>query len=63
VNWTLGDFIIAGGLLIGVGLIYELGVRNMRNKDRRFYATAVLFVGLVWLWVELAVGLFTNWGS
>jgi hypothetical protein len=63
VNWTLGDFIVMGVLLFGVSLIYELLVKRVRDKDHRYYVTIVLILGFVWLWAELAVGLFTNWGS
>lgn len=63
VNWTLADFIIAGGVLLSAGLIYELAVKKVRNRYHRLYVAIVLLLGLVWVWGELAVGLFTNWGS
>jgi hypothetical protein len=61
VNWTLSDFIIMGAMLFVTGLMLDLVMRKM---GRYRVAAAIAIVGLfLWLWVELAVGLFTNWGS
>jgi hypothetical protein len=61
VDWNLFDFIIAGILLFGTGLGIDMALRKM-GKYRVIGALAV--VGLfLWLWAELAVGVFTNWGS
>jgi len=61
VNWTLSDFVIMGGLIFITGLLIDLAWRTLG----KYRALAVVgIVGLfLWLWVELAVGLFTNWGS
>lgn len=32
VTWTLSDFIIAGILLFGTGILIELVVRNVKSK-------------------------------
>jgi len=61
VNWTVSDFLLMGGMLFITGLLLELILTKM-GKYRLL--GALLVVGLfLWLWVELAVGLFTNWGS
>jgi hypothetical protein len=61
VNWTVGDFIVAGLLLFGAGSLFVLAARM---APRYRLVLAVLFAAaLAWLWVELAVGLFTDWGS
>jgi peptidoglycan/LPS O-acetylase OafA/YrhL len=58
VNWTLFDFIAAGGLLLGTGLLCEFVLRNMKNSQyRTAILVAVLFVFLL-IWIELAVGIF-----
>jgi peptidoglycan/LPS O-acetylase OafA/YrhL len=63
VDWDETDFIVAGTLLFGSALVYELATRNMRTTKSRLTAAVLIFAVLVWLWAELAVGLFTNWGS
>lgn len=58
VVWTLSDFVIAGILLLGTGLLCELVMRKVKSRrNRLFVCGAILFV-LALIWVELAVGLF-----
>jgi hypothetical protein len=63
VNWGLMDFIVIGALLFGAGLTYELLVRRVRDKKRRLVIGAGVALMVLYLWAELAVGIFTNWGS
>lgn len=58
VNWTLMDFVIAGGLLLGVGLLGELVIRKVRNSNQRAAILVTLLVVLILVWIELAVGIF-----
>jgi hypothetical protein len=58
VNWTVGDFLVAGVLLGGTGLAYVLLARRTRQAKRRIAIGAALLVALVLVWVELAVGIF-----
>ena len=61
VVWTLSDFIIAGILLFGTGALFVLAARKIKK-----YHVALGFIfltALVYLWAELAVGIFTNLGS
>lgn len=58
VNWTLFDFVVAGTLLFGTGLVFVLTAR--RFPRIRVIIGAVLAALLVYLWAELAVGIFTN---
>ena len=55
--WTLVDFIVAGALLLGAGLTYELIAS--RTGDTAYRVAIGLAVGaaLVLVWVNLAVGL------
>lgn len=58
VAWSVFDFVVAGVLLVGTGLIYVVSARTVRNAQYRYVLGAVLAVALVVVWVELAVGLF-----
>lgn len=58
VNWTLSDFVIAGVLLLGTGLLCELVLRTVRPFRHRLVLCGVLLLGLFLVWAELAVGVF-----
>jgi len=60
VNWALSDFIVMGTLLFGMSSLYVL-IRRI-GKHRLVIGIAFL-LAFLWLWAELAVGVFTNWGS
>jgi hypothetical protein len=61
--WDPSDFIIMGTLISGTGSIFVLIARHVRTTKQRVILGLVCLFALLWLWVELAVGLFTNWGS
>ncbi len=58
VNWSLSDFIAAGVLLLGTGLLCELVLRLVKQTRYRIVLIAILLVVLALIWIELAVGLF-----
>ena len=58
VNWALSDFIVAGGLLIGTGLICELVIRKVKNLNYRIAFCIVAIIMLFLIWAELSVGIF-----
>lgn len=58
VSWTIFDFVVAGILLLGTGLLAELLLRNIKNRNQRFAAIAGLLAVLFLVWAELAVGIF-----
>ena len=58
VNWSLFDFIVAGGLLLATGLMCELVTRKVSNIEYRIASYVVILVALLLIWVELAVGIF-----
>ena len=62
VNWTLGDFVAMGILLFGSGTLFVLVARVAPRKYRALIGFAIT-LAFLWLWAELAVGIFTNWGS
>lgn len=57
VVWNLGDFVVAGGLLFGAGLAYELMTRRSRSGAHRAAVGATVGAGLMLVWASLAVGL------
>jgi hypothetical protein len=58
VNWTLFDFIVAGVLLLGTGLLIEVAIRTIKNKNAQIIIIIAVLFGLFLLWAELAVGIF-----
>jgi hypothetical protein len=63
VRWELPDFIIIGILLISAGLAYELIVARLRDSGQRIIVGIVILLAVMYVWAELAVGIFTNIGS
>lgn len=58
VNWSLFDFMVASVLLGGTGLIAELILRKVKSKKNRLLLLLFLFMALLIVWAELAVGVF-----
>jgi len=58
VNWNLMDFVVAGVLLLGTGLMCELAIRKIDNIKYRIAACAAFLLGFLLIWAELAVGIF-----
>jgi hypothetical protein len=57
VVWDLADFAVAGGLLVGTGLMYELAARKAGNIAHRAAVGVALAAALLLVWINLAVGL------
>jgi hypothetical protein len=58
VNWSPSDFVIAGALLVGTGLVFEFVVRKITNPRRRLIFGIVLVFFFLLIWADLAVGIF-----
>ncbi len=58
VDWSGSDFIIAGVLLLGTGLLCELVFRKIKNSARRITYCVIILAALFLIWAELAVGVF-----
>ena len=62
VDWTAGDFLVMGVLLFSAGAAFVLLARKLDRRYRPLVALVCLGA-LLWIWAELAVGVFTDWGS
>ena len=62
VNWGIADFMIMGFLLFGVGSIFVLISRRTQRKYQVLIAM-ILAAVFLYIWAELAVGVFTDLGS
>ncbi len=58
VNWNIADFLVAGVLLLGTGLLGDQIWRKAKNNKRKVLLTLGLIVLLLLLWAELGVGIF-----
>jgi len=58
VNWSFFDFLVMGVLLLGVGLMFEVVLRKVPNKDNRIALIAIILIVFLLVWAELAVGIF-----
>ena len=58
VDWSPFDFVIAGVLLLGTGLMCELVMRKVKKIEHRIVICVALMAALFLVWVELAVGIF-----
>jgi len=63
VQWTLSDFVVFGLLLLIVCSLFELAMRLLATRGARIVAALAIVLGFLWVWAELAVGVFTDWGS
>lgn len=60
VHWSVGDFIVMGLLLLGLGLSIELVLKKTKSTQKRWtYLSIVLLIFLL-IWAELAVGIFNS---
>ena len=63
VNWTWFDFVVAGILLFGSGLTYELVSRQGTTLAYRAAVGLAVGAGLFLVWVNLAVGVIGDEGD
>ncbi len=57
VDWNLFDFVVAGALLFGSGLAYELIARKGGNTAYRAAVGVAVATALLLVWINLAVGI------
>lgn len=58
VNWTFFDFVIAGFLLLGFGLICEVLLRKLKKIKYRIAICLALIIIFLLIWADLAIGIF-----
>lgn len=58
VNWTLFDFVVAGLLLFGTGILCLLAASKIKKPRYRIAALLIIVTVLLVIWIELAVGIF-----
>lgn len=58
VDWNLTDFLVAGGMLLIAGLLFNLVLTQLTNRTHRLLASIGLGLVFVLVWMELAVGIF-----
>lgn len=62
VRWDEVDFITMGLLIFGMGSFFVLAARKVARKHRLLIGMMFL-AAFLYIWAELAVGVFTNLGS
>ena len=62
VDWNTTDFIVMGSLLFGMASLFVLTARRV-SRNRRLLVGGIFVATFLYIWAELAVGLFTNLGS
>jgi hypothetical protein len=58
VDWNLSDFVVAGMLLLGTGIVIEVVARNVKDRSAKIGMIIGTLVVLFLVWAELAVGVF-----
>ena len=53
VNWTMGDFIVMGAMLLVTGLAIEVALRLFETTWSRIAAVAAVLFGFVMVWGTL----------
>lgn len=62
VNWSPLDFILMGILIFGFSSAFVLVARKVSER-RRMLVGLLFLAAFMYVWAELAVGVFTNLGN
>jgi hypothetical protein len=62
VNWDVRDFVVMGFLLFAAGGSWVLTARRAPRRHRVFIG-GMFIAALLYIWAELAVGVFANLGT
>ena len=62
VRWDGRDFVVMGLLLFGTASLFVVAARKTARK-RRALVGVIFLVAFLYIWAELAVGVFTNLGT
>jgi hypothetical protein len=63
VNWSVADFALAGALLMGTGISYELAVRMTGNTAYRAALGVALAGAFILVWLSAGVGIIGKDGD
>jgi len=63
VAWGPGDFALAGALLVGIGLAFQVAARNAGNTAYRIAVGVALAAALLLVWVNLSLGIIGETGD
>jgi hypothetical protein len=63
VNWDRSDFIIIGTLVFITSIAFKFAMKKITTHSHRILAGGIIILGFIYVWAELAVGIFTNLGS
>lgn len=63
VTWDVVDFAVAGALLVGAGVTYELVVKKTGNTAYRAAVGVALAAAVILVWANGAVGIIGNEGN
>ena len=63
VDWDILDFSVMGILIFGISSLFVLTARKVKTTSNRIAVGIVFLLAFLYLWAELAVGIFTNLGS
>lgn len=58
VNWSLFDFVLAAGLLLGAGFAIDFTIRKLKGSTSKIFVIAAIALAFILVWAELALGLF-----
>ena len=61
--WTASDYVVAAVLLCGTGFMFELVTNNISSSKKKLVAGGAVLLVAIYIWAELAVGIFTSLGS
>jgi hypothetical protein len=58
IDWDLSDFIISGLILLVFSLTANFLIHRISNRNRRVVYITILLILFMFIWIELAVGIF-----
>ena len=58
VNWQLTDFVIFGGLLLGVGILIDMTLQKLKTSKFKTPIIIAIVILFLLIWAELGVGIF-----
>jgi len=62
-NWSILDFLIMGVMVFGGTLIIDIFIKRIKENKYRLIFSLLILLLFIYIWAELAVGLFFNLGS